>query len=125
MSVQGDKMQLDKTGLVEQLCEVIDESNNMATEVMDHLDIVLNKLDELRDSKEIDNDIDGIKNNVITIISSLQAQDAHRQKIERVVNTIDPENSKFAKAKHITGDKSEDLVDDDEIAALVAQMANN
>lgn len=115
-------MKLDKSLLVKELCEVIEESNNMATEVMDHLDVVLDKLDGLT-TKNLSNDINGIKNNIMTIISSLQAQDAHRQKIERVVNTIDPENGKFAdSAKHITGDKSDDLVSDDDIAALVAQM---
>jgi hypothetical protein len=114
----------DKVGLVGQLCEVIDDSNKMADEVLEHLDVVLLKLDELLESKDIFNDIDGIKNNIFTIMSSLQAQDAHRQKIERVVNEIDPENSKFApSANHITGDTdTADLVSDDELAALVAQM---
>lgn len=117
---------MDKSQLVEQLCEVIEESNDMANEVMNHLDVVLNKVEELRESKKLDNDIDGIKNNLFTIISYLQAQDAHRQKIERVVNVMDPDNGKFANsAKHITGDKADDLVDDDEIAALVAQMAGD
>lgn len=117
---------MDKSQLVEQLCEVIEESNNMADEVIGHLDIVLSKVDELKESKDLNKDIDGIKNNLFTIISSLQAQDAHRQKIERVVNVMDPQNGRFASsAKHITGDKSDDLVDDDEIAALVAQMAGD
>jgi len=124
MSVRGNEMHVDKSQLVEQLCEVIEESNNMAEEVMDHLDVVLNKVEDLRDSKNINNDLDGIKNNILTIISSLQAQDAHRQKIERVVNVMDPDNGKFApSAKHITGDEGDDLVSDDEIAALIAQMA--
>ena len=55
-------------------------------------------------------------------LESMQAQDAHRQKIERVVNNLDPENGKYAdSAKHISGDKNDsDLVDDDELAALIA-----
>ncbi len=119
-------MNLDKSQLVDQLCEVIDESNHMAEEVMNHLDVVLNKLDELTDSKDINSAVDGIKNNVMNIISSLQAQDAHRQKIERVVNVMDPNNGKYAaSAKHITGDESADLVSDDDIAALVEQMAKS
>jgi len=108
--------------IIDQLCEVIEESEKMSIEVMDHLDVVLEKLNSLLDSKDLSNDIDGIKNNIFMTLESMQAQDAHRQKIERVVNNLDPENGKFAdSAKHISGDKNDsDLVDDDELAALIA-----
>ena len=108
--------------IIEQLCEVIEESEKMSIEVMDHLDVVLEKLNNLEDSKDLSNDIDGIKNNIFMTLESMQAQDAHRQKIERVVNNLDPENGKYAdSAKHISGDKNDsDLVDDDELAALIA-----
>ena len=107
--------------IIEQLCEVIEESEKMSIEVMDHLDIVLEKLNKLVDSKELSNDIDGIKNNIFMTLESMQAQDAHRQKIERVVNNLDPENGKFASsAKHISGDDDSELVDEDELAALIA-----
>lgn len=107
--------------ITEQLCEIIVDSENMTNEVMDHLDVVLEKLNNLEDSKDLKKDIDSIKNNVLMTLESMQAQDAHRQKIERVVNTLDPDNTKFASsAKHITGDKDDDLVDDDELAALIA-----
>ena len=107
--------------IIQQLCEVIEESEKMSIEVMDHLDIVLEKLNTLIDSKDLSNDIDGIKNNIFMTLESMQAQDAHRQKIERVVNNLDPENGKFASsAKHIAGDNDPDLVDEDELAALIA-----
>ena len=107
--------------IIEQLCEVIEESEKMSIEVMDHLDVVLEKLNTLLDSKDLSNDIDGIKNNIFMTLESMQAQDAHRQKIERVVNNLDPENGKFASsAKHISGDDDSELVDDDELAALIA-----
>jgi len=107
--------------IIDQLCEVIEESEKMSIEVMDHLDIVLEKLNNLADSKDLVNDIDGIKNNIFMTLESMQAQDAHRQKIERVVNNLDPENGKFASsAKHISGDNDSELVDDDELAALIA-----
>ena len=108
--------------IIEQLCEVIEESEKMSIEVMDHLDVVLEKLNTLPESKDLSNDVDGIKNNIFMTLESMQAQDAHRQKIERVVNNLDPENSKFAcSAKHISGDRNDsDLVDDDELAALIA-----
>lgn len=107
--------------IIEQLCEVVEESEKMSIEVMDHLDIVLEKLNTLGESKDLLNDIDGIKNNIFMTLESMQAQDAHRQKIERVVNNLDPENGKFASsAKHISGDDDAELVDDDELAALIA-----
>ena len=107
--------------IIEQLCEVIEESEKMSIEVMDHLDIVLEKLNSLSESKDLSNDIDGIKNNIFMTLESMQAQDAHRQKIERVVNNLDPENGKFASsAKHISGDDDSELVDEDELAALIA-----
>ena len=107
--------------IIEQLCEVIEESEKMSIEVMDHLDVVLEKLNNLLDSKELENDIDGIKNNIFMTLESMQAQDAHRQKIERVVNNLDPKNGKFASsAKHISGDDDSELVDEDELAALIA-----
>ena len=107
--------------IIEQLCEVIEEPEKMSIEVMDHLDIVLEKLNSLSESKDLSNDIDGIKNNIFMTLESMQAQDAHRQKIERVVNNLDPENGKFASsAKHISGDNDAELVDEDELAALIA-----
>lgn len=107
--------------IVSQLCEVIEESNQMASEVMDHLDIVLEKLDLLVESKDLKNDVDSIKNNIFITLESMQAQDIHRQKIERVVNNLDPKNNKFAdSAKHLAGDDNKDLVDEDELAALIA-----
>ena len=114
-------MSNNESDIIEQLCEVIEESEKMSIQVMDHLDVVLNKLNCLADSKELDKDIDGIKNNIFMTLESMQAQDIHRQKIERVVNHIDPKNGKFASsAKHLIGDDTSDLVDDDELAALIA-----
>ncbi|MEA3513697.1 MAG: hypothetical protein U9R37_08870 [Campylobacterota bacterium] len=111
----------DNLNIVSQLCEVIEESEKMTNDVMNHLDVVIEKLDNLKYSKNLDNEIDGIKNNIFITLESMQAQDASRQKIERVVNNIDPENGKFASsAKHLSGDNNSDIVDDDELAALIA-----
>ncbi len=114
---------LENLNVVSQLCEVIEESEKMSLEVMDHLDIVVKKLDELNESKNLQCDIDGIKNNIFMTLESMQAQDASRQKIERVINELDPENGKFASsAKHLAGDDNSDVVDDDELASLIASM---
>ena len=116
-------MESDKVYIVEQLSEVISESDKMTNEVMDHLDIILAKLDEILDCKDPESIIDGIKNNIFITMESMQAQDTNRQKIERVVNHIDPNNGKFASsAKHLSGDNTDDIVDDDELAALIASM---
>lgn len=114
---------IETLNIVSQLCEVIEESEKMSLEVMNHIDVVINKLDELLYSKNLENDINGIKNNLFITLESMQAQDASRQKIERVVNELDPENGKFASsAKHLAGDNNDDVVDDDELAALIASM---
>lgn len=116
----NNSMQFD---VVSQLCEVIEESEKMTLEVMNHLDVVLEKLDQIEDSKNLKNDIDGIKNNILITMESMQAQDASRQKIERVINNLDPDNGKFASsAKHLDGDDTSDLVDEDELQALIASM---
>ena len=111
--------------IISQLCEVINESEKMANEVMDHLDIILEKLDNLAHSNDLQRDIDSIRNNIHMTLESMQAQDIHRQKIERVINNLDPENGKFAdSAKYLDGDDNLDVVSDDELAALIA-AANN
>ncbi|MEA3314277.1 MAG: hypothetical protein U9Q30_00275 [Campylobacterota bacterium] len=109
--------------IVTQLCQIREESDKMSLEVMDHLDIILNKVELLCESKDIKNDVSGIINNILITMESMQSQDANRQRIERIINDLDPENTKFANsAKHITGDKNDDVVDDDELAALIASM---
>ena len=107
--------------IVEQLCEVIEESEKMSNEVMNHLDVILEKLNVLEEDKDITSAIDSIKNNIFITLESMQAQDSSRQKIERVVNNLDPENTKFAdSAHHLSGDNNDDVVSDDELAALIA-----
>jgi len=112
-------MNKEEVEIFSQLCDIIEESEQLSLDVMNHLDVILIKLDELKNNNNLEKDVDAIINLIMTTMSSMQAQDSHRQKIERVANLIHPENDKFAKAKHITGDKSEDLVDDDELAALI------
>lgn len=112
-------MNTEEKEIFAQLCDIIEESENLSLEVMNHLDLILEKVDTLEDSKQLSNDIDGIRNTIMTTISSMQSQDIHRQKIERIANLVHPENEKFAKAKHISSDDG-DQVDDDELAALIA-----
>lgn len=124
--------------LVTQLDEVTQESEKKATEVFDKLDVILAKLDGLEsvidDKQALKGGIDNIRNVVFEIMSIMQYQDIHRQKIERVINTmsaisrlmndtLDSVRTFTPSAKHIAGDKdTEDLVDNDDIEALIASM---
>jgi uncharacterized coiled-coil protein SlyX len=111
--------------VIEQLNMVINDSEKMSQEVFEHLEIILEKLEFLHESKELEKDIEAIKNNIFNTMSSMQAQDFHVQRIQRVINELDP-NDNNTTAKHIAGDTdTNDLVDDDEIAKLIAQMGNN
>jgi hypothetical protein len=111
--------------LVEELSQAIEESERLTNDIMNHLDVVLEKLDTIKDNKDADAIIDGIKNNIFITLESMQAQDATRQRIERVINILDPDNTKFAaSAKHLSGDKNNDVVNEDELAALIASMGN-
>jgi len=130
----------DDNHLVSQLGEVTQESEMKATEIFDKLDIVLVKLEEMeKNADDAPTLIADSKNIIFEIMSIMQYQDIHRQKIERVINTmrsisqlmshtldsVSPQN--FApSAKHIPGDKdTTDLVGDDELEALIAQMGQN
>lgn len=84
--------------------------------------------------EEVMNSLGNIGMNTMSIMDMMQYQDIHRQKIERVINImralsnymnklfegkIDDEK-RVGSAKHIHGDENNDLVDDDEIEALIA-----
>jgi len=127
----------DDNHLVSQLGEVTQESELKATEIFDKLDDVLLKLEKLEKEPENSTDIiNDSKNIIFEIMSIMQYQDIHRQKIERVINTMrsisqlmshtldSVSPSTFApSAKHISGDgDTTDLVNEDELEALIAQM---
>jgi DNA repair ATPase RecN len=124
--------------LIAQLDDVTKESEKKASEVFDNLDTLLAELDTLQnsinDSKTIENSIEKMRNLIFETMSIMQYQDIHRQKIERVINTMsaisvlmnDTLNSVRTftpSAKHIIGDKStDDVVGNDDIEALIASM---
>lgn len=125
--------------LIAQLDDVTKESEKKASEVFDNLDILLANLDEmqklLNDPKALENAIEKMRNLIFEIMSIMQYQDIHRQKIERVINTMsaisvlmnDTLNSVRTftpSAKHIAGDKTpkDEIVGNDDIDALIASM---
>jgi len=82
--------------------------------------------------------IEEINTNVLNAMDTMQYQDIHRQKIERVVNIMRTlsnymnklfegridDDKRVSSAKHIHGDENENVVGDDDIEALIAAFGN-
>ena len=93
-------------------------------------------LEKINESIEV---AQGIGDNSIKIMDIMQYQDIYRQKIERVINVMRSLSSymnhlfegkvddakRVSSAKHIAGDNTEDVVDNDDIEALIASFGNN
>jgi hypothetical protein len=72
------------------------------------------------------------------IMDKMQYQDIHRQKIERVINVMRQlsiymnhlfsssvdDSKRVSSAKHIEGDERDDLVQEDDIEALIASFGS-
>jgi len=126
--------EMDDTDLVAELGSVTKDSEAKASEVFDNLDKVLellDKSDSSDDHKEVNNEI---RNIIFETMSVMQYQDIHRQKIERVINTmrsisqimnhsLSTVTTAAPSAKHIAGDSdTDDLLDNDDIEDLIKQM---
>jgi len=75
--------------------------------------------------------------NIMMAMDIMQFQDIHRQKIERVINIMREllkymnrifegkidDSKRVSSAKHIHGDATEDVVEEDDLEALIAQFA--
>ena len=98
---------------------------------MEKLDGLEGFLDDKANSVTV---ISDIRNLIFETMSIMQYQDIHRQKIERVINTmsaisvlmndtLDSVRTFTPSAKHIAGDKNtEDVVGNDDIDALIASF---
>lgn len=126
---------LDDTDLVAELGSVTSDSEKKASEVFDKLDQVLALVDKSDENPETYKEVNAeIRNIIFETMSVMQYQDIHRQKIERVINTMRSISqimnhslgsvTGFApSAKHISGDKdTDDVMDNDELEALIKQM---
>jgi prophage DNA circulation protein len=122
--------------MAEQLGSVTKESEVKATEIFDKLESILELTNSLKTpSQNLEEGLVNIENIVMDIMSTMQYQDIHRQKIERVINNmrsisklmnqtlhiVDDEEI-APSAKHIAGDDTSDLVSDEELEALIASM---
>ena len=131
-----------ENGMVHQLSSVTVDSEKKATEIMAKLESVLTEIDATKVCVEKGEKeksliiLDDVQNIVFDIMSVMQYQDIHRQKIERVINTMVKISSMMSdslngvtlpanmapSAKHIDASDGT-VVDDDEIAKLI--QANN
>lgn len=126
--------------MVHQLNSVTVDSEKKGTEIMNNLDTLLNEVGAIatciqNDEKEKALVIcDDIQNVIYETMSVMQYQDIHRQKIERVINTMvkisgmmndslsSVVGSIAPSARHID-DEDGESISEEELAALIA--ANN
>jgi len=118
--------------LVAELGSVTKESEAKASEVFDRLEQVLELLDKSDSESKSYND--DIRNIIFETMSFMQYQDIHRQKIERVINTmrsisqimnhsLESITDTPPSAKHIAGDDdTADLLNEDELEELIKKM---
>lgn len=126
--------------MVHQLNSVTVDSEKKGTEIMNNLDMLLNEIAAI--STCIQNNeqekalkiCDDVQNIIFETMSVMQYQDIHRQKIERVINTMvkisgmmndslsSVVGSIAPSAKHIDAEDGESI-SEEELAALIA--ANN
>jgi vacuolar-type H+-ATPase subunit I/STV1 len=127
---------LNDSDLVAELGSVTSDSEKKASEVFDKLEEVLALIDKSDENEENYKDINNdIRNIIFETMSVMQYQDIHRQKIERVINTMrsisqlmnhslgSVSNTFAPSAKHIAGDENDDAMDSDELEALIKQMS--
>jgi hypothetical protein len=128
---------LDDTDLVAELGSVTSDSEAKASEVFDNLDKILTLLDKADEDPENYKELNSqIRNVIFETMSVMQYQDIHRQKIERVINTMrsisqlmnhslhSVDNTFAPSAKHISGDNdTDDLMDAAELEALISKMS--
>ena len=110
--------------LIDQLCEVIKESEFNAQLIYEHTE----SIEEIIGTLELPlHKKNKVTSKISDIFGLLQHQDLHRQKIERVVNfvceknNIDKSQYNLApSAKNI--DSCEETLSDDELEALIKQI---
>ena len=87
---------------------------------------------------EVSDSLVSIEDSVLMAMDMMQYQDIHRQKIERVINAMRAlsnymnklfegkveDTKRVSSAKHIVGDENNDVVDEDDIEALIAAFGN-
>jgi len=163
---QLDDVTRDSERKASEIFDALDAVMNNTDEALQELQEIQNKIDgfaelfstlhekfphinrfekALEETKEIGGHIEGIVNlletsndHILNAMDTMQYQDIHRQKIERVINImralskymsllfegkVEDEN-RVKSAKHIEGDSTEDVISNDDIEALIAQFGS-
>jgi chemotaxis regulatin CheY-phosphate phosphatase CheZ len=97
---------------------------------------IVENQEALKETNEMSKSVADINDNTMMIMDIMQYQDIHRQKIERVINVmralsnymnsllegqVDDEK-RVSSATHIDGDNTQDVVNNDDIEALIASF---
>jgi hypothetical protein len=130
---------LEDGSILGQLLAVTKDSEEKATSIFDELEDVAQNLDDAIKSVEDEKAKATIAKAILSLrqaMSNLQFQDINRQKIERVMHAMNAVSNILSDAnstvdgelppapRHIEGDNTDDLVDDDELAKLIAEHGN-
>ena len=100
-------------------------------EELERINAMIEKVEKAIESGEATQD------EIMMAMDIMQYQDIHRQKIERVINIMRAlikymnrlfegkidDTKRVKSAKHLHGDENDELVDEDDIEALIAQFA--
>jgi hypothetical protein len=130
---------LEDGSILGQLLAVTKDSEEKATSIFDELEDVATNLDDAIKSVEDEKAKATIAKAILSLrqaMSNLQFQDINRQKIERVMHAMNAVSNILSDGdsivdgtlppapRHIDGDNTDDLVDDDELAKLIAEHGN-
>lgn len=114
--------------LIKELCDVIKESEKDSVAIYDNLVSIGDILDGLTIPVH---KLSKINEHISSSFGLLQHQDMHRQKIERVVNFVcenknidSSEYNLASSAKHIAGDENNEVLDQEQLEALIKSMQN-
>ncbi len=128
---------------VKEILEFLNKQKNLCEKLHDkfpHIKTFENALKEVDEAIQKANDIiernDMTSGKLFTVMDIMQYQDIHRQKIERVINIMRAlikymnklfegsieDEKRVQSARHIHGDKDNEVLSDDDIEALLDQF---
>jgi flagellar biosynthesis/type III secretory pathway chaperone len=132
-----EKSLQDNKGLFNSNIELFDKLSTKYDSIDTFKTLLTKNKSALENTDSSIESIQTISDEIMMIMDTMQYQDIHRQKIERVINTIRAltgymnslfhseidDDSRVSSAQHIDGDSSQDdVVNEDEIEALLASF---
>ena len=136
---------MEKEDNLNNILEIVDSNIELFTTLSEKFPAVEAFKTQLEKNKtakeEVNTVIETLQNSgdeIMNVMDIMQFQDIHRQKIERVINAMRAlskymsklfegqidDDKRVASAQHITGDTHNDVADEDELEALLAQFGN-